>query len=74
MFASPYLENDGVPLQLRQVLEDEVDDVQVFVPQQETRCVLLEVVQEVVEDKIGPCNAQKTFTSYYVLSFTVFSS
>lgn len=50
----PDLKNNGIPLQACCVLEDEVDDFQILVPFQETRIILLEVVQKVVEDKVGP--------------------
>lgn len=48
-----YLENDRISLQPCEVLEDGVDDVKELVPLEEAGAVLLEVVDKVVQDKVG---------------------
>lgn len=48
-----YLENDGISLQPCEVLKDGVDDVKELVPLEEAGAVLLEVVDKVVQDKVG---------------------
>ena len=60
VFFLPNLKNNGVPFQAWHIFEDEVDDFQVLLPLQKTGSVLLEVVKEVVQDKVGPCNKRNT--------------
>ena len=60
MFFLPNLKNNGVPFQAWHIFEDKVDDIQVLIPLQKTGPVLLEVVKEVVQDKVGPCNTRNT--------------
>ena len=60
VFFLPNLKNDGVPFQAWHIFEDEIDDFQEFVPLQKTGSILIEVIQEVVEDKVGPCNTRNT--------------
>lgn len=48
-----YLENDGISLQPCEVLKDGVDDVKELVPLEEAGAVLLEIVDKVVQDKVG---------------------
>jgi hypothetical protein len=60
----PNLKNDGVPLQACHIFEDEIDDFQILVPFQKTRIILFKIVQEVVENEVGPWNTQKTCIYY----------
>jgi hypothetical protein len=62
------LKNNGVSLQACCIFEDEIDDFQILVPFQKTWIILLEIVQEVVEDKVGPWNTQKIYMCYDELS------
>lgn len=48
----PYLENDRLPLDLRHILEDGIDDMKKLVPLQKTRVILLEEVNKVVQDEV----------------------
>lgn len=47
-----YLEDDGLALELRPVLEDGIDDLEELVPLEDARVVLLEVLDEVVQDEV----------------------
>lgn len=54
VFPVSVLKNNGVSLQACCIFEDEIDDFQILIPFQKTGIILLEIVQEVVEDKVGP--------------------
>ena len=68
MFFLPNLKNNGVPFQAWHIFEDVVDDIQVLLPLQKTGSVLLEVVKEVVQDEVRPCNTRNAHFVYVSLS------
>lgn len=52
----PYLENDGVALNLGIILEDGINDVDEFLALQKAGPVLFKVVNKIVEDEVGAWN------------------
>lgn len=61
-----YLEDDGFAFRLGHLVENRLHDLQEFVVRQRGRIVLLEIVDEVVQQKVGACPEN----SNSALSFT----